>query len=215
MSIRVGIVDDHKIFREGIGVILNQEKDIDVIWSADNFRSTLENIDSQEIDVLLLDISLGIENGIQIAEQIINNNSDIKIIALTMHYEDDYIIKMLKLGARGYLLKDCSSSELVKSIHVVYDGSTYYSDHVNNVLIEHIKSGKPNGQDKKAPITKREREVLKLVAEEYSNSEIAEQLFISIRTVDTHKRNLIEKLKVKNAVGLVRYAIKNNIVEIE
>lgn len=213
--ITVAIVDDHKMFRDGVTAILNHQKDLNVIWSASNTQDTLEHMLDTIPDVLLMDITLGKENGITLTTLLLEQYPLLKILAISMHYEDNYIIKVLEEGAKGYLLKDAGGDEMINAIRTVSRGDTYYSNNVSEVLLKHITKGtKPTDRSIKIPITKREQEILKLIALEFSNPEIAKELFISIRTVDTHRRNLLDKLQVKNTAGLVKYAVKLGLVEI-
>ena len=214
--ITVAIVDDHKMFRDGVASILNHEKDLKVIWTAANSQETLEQIEKVFPDVLLMDITLGKESGITLTTLLIDKYPKLKTLAISMHYEDNYIVKILEEGAKGYLLKDAGGVEMINAIRTVAGGDTYYSNNVSQVLLKHISKGtRPKDKNIKIPITKREKEILRLIAQEYSNPEIAKELFISIRTVDTHRRNLLDKLQVKNTAGLVKYAYKLGLVEID
>lgn len=212
--INVAIVDDHKIFRDGVISILEDVDDIQIIWAAANSEETMNFLNEQRPDVLLMDLTLGIESGFTLARQILEKWNTLKLLVLTMHHEHTYIIKILELGASGYLLKDAGSDEMIRAIRVIEKGNSYYSKYVSEVLIKHISSGsKPKEKDSEINLTKREIEILKLIGEEYSNPEIADLLFISVRTVDTHRRNLLEKIGVKNTVGMVKYAIKHGIIK--
>lgn len=212
--IRVMIADDHKVFREGIVSILGGIPEILVVAEASDGRQVLEKLKTQSVDVILMDITMGDTNGIETTRQVKNLYSGIKVLVLSMHSESSYIVKMLEAGASGYLLKDAGSAELVTAIKTIAAGDTYYSRQVSDTLIEHLTKGtKPQQAKAGVPLTRRELEVLRLIAEEYSNPEIAEKLYISIRTVDTHRRNLLEKLGVKNTAGLVKYAIKHGLIE--
>jgi len=214
--ITVAIVDDHKMFRDGVKSMLEETKDFKMLWSASNSKETIEQIELNTPEIILMDITLGKESGIKLTEQLLVARPNLKVIAISMHYEESYIVKILEIGAKGYLLKDAGGEEMVNAITAVYNGGTYYSNYVSQVLIKHITSGtKPTDKVIKSPLTKREEEILTLIANEYSNSEIAKQLYISIRTVDTHRRNLLDKLEVKNTAGLVRYAIKLGLVDIQ
>ena len=213
--IKVAIVDDHKMFRDGVTAILNDNKDVTVIWSAANTQETLAAIEKEVPDVILMDITLGEESGITLTKVLLEDNSNLKILAISMHQEDTYIVKILELGAKGYLLKDSGGEEMLNAINTVHNGGTYYSNHVSQVLIGHITKGTtPKDKSKAIPLTKREQEILTLIAQEYSNPEIAKELFISIRTVDTHRRNLLDKLQAKNTAGLVKHAIKFGLIEV-
>ncbi len=212
--INILIADDHKVFREGIISILNEVEDITIIAEAGDGREVMEQLKAVKPDLILMDISMGDTSGIETTQLVKAAYPDIKILVLSMHAESGYIVKMLEVGASGYMLKDAGKEEMIRAIRTVAEGNTYYSQKVSSAIIEHIKSpGKLKSKKEGVPLTKRETEILQLIAEEYSNPEIAEKLFISIRTVDTHRRNLLEKLGTKNTAGLVKYAIKHGIIE--
>ena len=211
---KVAIVDDHKMFREGVEAMLDDHEHVSLAWGASNSAQTMELLEEDKPDVILMDISLGDESGIKLTTKILEIYPNIKILGLSMHKEDNYIVKILESGAKGYLLKDAGSEEMIRAIREVFDGGTYYSSHVTNILMKHVTQGtKPSERGDQIRLTTRETEILTLIAEEYSNPEIAKKLFISIRTVDTHRRNLLDKLQVKNTAGLVKYAIKNGLVD--
>lgn len=214
--IRIMIADDHRVFRDGIISILENIDDMKVVAEAKDGREVLDHIAEAAPDVLLLDISMGEVNGIETASILHQNYPAVKILALSMHHESSYIVRMLEAGAAGFLLKDSGSRELVNAIRTVAEGDTYYSKQVSAAIVEHL-TNRTKGKEKKVdiPLTRREQEVLRLISEEYSNAEIADQLFISIRTVDTHRRNLLEKLGAKNTAGLVKSAIKMGIIKPE
>lgn len=214
-KIRVIIADDHKIIRVGLRGLLEREKDIEVAGEANNGMNLLALLKSTATDVILMDIDMGDTNGIETTRQVKELYPAAQVLGLTMHEEQHYIIPMLEAGASGYLLKDAGREELLGAIHTVYHGDSYFSQKVSATLLHAItkqteapsfKAGK-----NQIPLSDRETEVLQLIARELSNGEIAEKLFISIRTVDTHRRNLLEKLNVKNTAGLVKYAIENGI----
>lgn len=211
---KVAIVDDHKMFRQGVEAMLDDHDEVNLSWGAKDSQETISKLAEEVPDVLLMDITLREESGISLTKKILQLYPNIKVLGLSMHKEDNYIVKLLEAGAKGYLLKDAGSDEMVMAIKKVCEGDTYYSSHVTNVLMKHITNGTtPSKTGDRVKLTNRETEILKLIAEEYSNPEIAEKLFISIRTVDTHRRNLLDKLDAKNTVGLVRYAIKHKLVE--
>ena len=213
--IKIAIVDDHKMFRDGVSAILNDYAGMEVIWSAANSKDTFAQVSDKKPDVVLMDLTLGSESGIVLTEQLLEKYPSLKILAISMHYEDSYIVKVLEKGAKGYLLKDAGGEEMVNAIKTVNQGDTYYSHYVSQVLINHITKGtRPKDKSTQIPLTKREIEILILIAKEYSNPEIAKELFISIRTVDTHRRNLLDKLQVKNTAGLVKFAIKFGLIDL-
>ena len=215
-SISVVIADDHKIIRVGLRGLLEREKDIVVTGEAASADEVLNILAIHPTDVVLMDIDLGDTNGIATTLKIKEIYPLIHVLGLTMHEEPDYIIKMLEAGASGYLLKNAGREELLAAIHAVAKGDSYFSQKVSATLLQAITRQKENPELKKStvetPLSDREIEVLRLITQEYSNGEIAEKLFISIRTVDTHRRNLLEKLQVKNTVGMVKYAIEKGII---
>jgi len=213
-KIRVMIADDHKIIRDGIKSILEKEKDIEVVEEAAKGSEVIEKVSKVAIDVIVLDIDMGKPNGIEIAEIISKEYPDVKILILSMMGLHDFIIQALEKGAIGFILKNAGKDEMLTAIRSVAKGDSYFSKDVSAVLIEHLN--KPRAARKRIadiPLSARELEVLKLITQENSNPEIAEKLFISIRTVDTHRRNLLEKLGVKNTAGLVKYAIQKGLID--
>jgi DNA-binding NarL/FixJ family response regulator len=211
--IRILIADDHKIFREGLVALLDGEPELQVVGEAKHAQEVMEQLAQQPVEVILMDVDMGDSNGIDTTRQVKAAYPQVNVLALTMHAEHDYIVRMLDAGATGYILKNTGLDEMVMAIRAVSSGGTYYSQQVSASLVEHLTKPKKQQASKGVPLTPRELEVLKLIAEEYANPEIAEKLFISVRTVDTHRRNLIEKLGVKNTAGLVKYALRHGIIE--
>lgn len=213
-KIRVLIADDHKIFRDGIKSLLDREKDILVIGEASNSGEVLAQVNETAIDVVLMDIDMGKPNGIETTRIIKENFPDVNILILSMMGLPEFISQALEMGATGYLLKNTGKEEVLAAIRSVAKGDSYFSKEVSTSLVDILyqKSNK-HRKNSKTPLSNREIEVLKLIALEYSNAEIAKELFISIRTVDTHRRNLLEKLNVKNTAGLVKYAISNSLIK--
>lgn len=215
--IKVIIADDHKIIRVGIRGLLERESDIEITGEAESYEEVLSVLSHKPSHVVLMDIDLGETNGIEATKKIKEIYPAIHVLGLTMHEEPSYIVRMLEAGASGYLLKNAGREELLSAIHTVAKGDSYFSQKVSATLLQTITQKKaPSDREPKdhsqIPLTDREIEVLRLIAQEYSNGEIAEKLFISIRTVDTHRRNLLEKLQVKNTVGLVKYALDKGII---
>lgn len=211
-KIKVLLADDHKIFREGLRSILEKEKDMEVLDEASNGTEVIEKIAKLAVDVLVLDIDIGTPNGIEITEAVSSSHPDVKILILSMMGLHDFVIQALEKGAIGFLLKNTGKDEVLTAIRSVAKGDSYFSREVSAILIEQLNNpvlARKKNSD--IPISPREIEVLKLIAQEYSNSEIAEKLYISIRTVDTHRRNLLEKLGVKNTAGLVKFAIQKGL----
>ncbi len=213
-KINILLADDHKIFREGIKELLIKEKEINSITEASNGSEVLSLTKQQLFDVIILDIDMGSPNGIEVTERLIEQQADVNILILSMLSIPDFILQALESGAKGYILKSAGKDELLTAIRCVAKGDSYFSKEVSMSLMEQIQKNKTTKKKKSdIPLSKREIEILKLISQEYSNQEIADQLFISIRTVDTHRRNLLEKLEIKNNVGLVKYAIAKGLLD--
>jgi DNA-binding NarL/FixJ family response regulator len=215
-TIRILLVDDHKIVRDGIISLLQDESRYDIVGQAENGIEALDKIEQLAPDLVLLDINMPIMDGLECARQITIKYPEVKILTLTMLNEQEHIKNMLAAGAGGYLLKNSGKEELIAAINKVMEGETYFSEEVKNlIMMDMIKkktaSGKISGEP--IPLTPRELDVLELIIDEYTNQEIAEKLFISVRTVDAHRRNLLEKTGSRNTAGLVKFAIENNLIK--
>lgn len=207
------IVDDHKMVREGIKSVLENEDNFKITGEASNGTEALIFLGKSKIDIILTDISMPKMDGVALMKEIAEKYPEQKVIALTMMGEGQHIKQMLKAGAKGYLLKNCGSRELTSAIRKVHQGETYYSHEVTQIIMEQLSGKKTGRLSVEIPLTDRELEVLHLILKEYSNQEIADTLFISPRTVDAHKRNLIEKTGSKNIAGLVLYAVEKRLFE--
>ena len=212
--IRVLIVDDHKMFVDGLESILSREDDIEIIHRCfegkDVFNATLLD----KTDVMLLDINLPDMSGIEICKRILKMREDLKILVLSMHDEESYITEVLKSGALGYILKNTGRKELITAIRTVASGRTYFSQSITNTIMNSLmeSSKKPKETEVQVPkITRREKEVLDLILEENTNQEIANTLFISLKTVEAHRSSLLSKLNARNTAGLVKKAIEYNL----
>jgi DNA-binding NarL/FixJ family response regulator len=209
-KIRVLIVDDHKIIRVGLKGFIHLQNDMEVIGECGSEEEALALVESLSPDVILMDIDLEGSSGISATRQIKTLHPDQKILAITLHEEETSILPMIQAGALGYVLKNADPSEMIDAIRAINKGNSYYSRHVSDVIMHSLTRPKtsalPDG------LTAREVEVLSMIAQEYSNGQIAEKLFISIRTVDTHRRNLLDKLGLKNTAGLVKYAIEKGLI---
>jgi DNA-binding NarL/FixJ family response regulator len=214
--IKVLIADDHKMFRDGIRAILEQEADMEIVGEAGSAQQIFDLLGKVQPDVILMDITLGEANGIEITKILRQKYPDLFVLVISMHAESNYILKMLEIGAAGYILKDSGKNEMLNAVRAVAAGDSYFSQQVSSVMVAYLnRKGLPQSQSarKEVLLTRREMEVLKLIAGEFSNQEIAEKLFISTRTVDTHRRNLLEKLGLKNTAGLVKYAMQHGLME--
>lgn len=209
MKIKVYIADDHAMFRDGIKAMLNAESQFEIAGEGEDKKSILTDCQNLNPDVVLMDISMKDTDGIEVTRELRKANAKVKILAVSMHNESEYIKSMLDSGANGYILKSTGRNEMITAIKAIYEGATFLSNEVSKNLLKGLNSPPSQSNIK---LTPREIEVLKMIAEEYTNQEIADALFISIRTVDTHRRNLLEKLGLKNTASLVRFAIKKGYV---
>lgn len=210
------IVDDHHLFRLGVSTYLKQQRNdsIEIVGEAADGETAIVEIMRKIPDVVLLDINLAGTNGVEIARHVRQKLPGTRILALTAVEENEVIVEMIRFGVSGYLIKDSANSELIVAIEAIAKGNTYFSKTASDALVTSLsakpsESNPPENKGKKLELTKREIEILRLVAEEKSNLEIAQLLYVSPRTVETHKRNILLKLKIKNVAGLVKYYIKN------
>ncbi len=210
-EIKILLVDDHKLIRDGIKSIINTTNNIKVVDECSNGREAIDYLgkNANEIDLILMDITMPEMSGIDATEIIVKLYPKINILALTMHSEEAYIMKMIKAGALGYILKDSGREKLIDAIKTVYRKEKYYSNEVSikliNVLLNEDKIVEPVLSD-------REIQVLKSITNGNTNREIAKELYISDRTVESHRRNIIKKLNLKNTAELVKYALSNGLV---
>lgn len=208
--IQIAITDDHTIVIEGIKNMLKSNKEIEVLQSFENLKDTFENL-TNSVEVLLLDINLPDGSGINACKELLENHKDLKIIALT-NFEDSIFIKqILKNGAMGYLLKNTSKTELTEAIKEVNNGNRYLPKKISDILLND-SIGIENSSYFIPKLTSREKEILALIIKEYTTDEIANELFVSNKTVESHRSNLMQKLGVKNSAGLVRVAFEKGLV---
>ena len=211
------LVDDHQLIRMGIKALLNSENDIDVIGEVNSVKDVFNTLDAKKPDVVLMDISLDDGDGILITKDICDNYKNIKVIMLSMHVKEDFIQRSLKAGASGYILKDSPKEELIRAIKEVDKGGKYFASEVSQLMVSSyvVKAGDfTDKRRKNTGLTNREVEVIRLLSDGLSNQKIAVELGISHRTVDTHRTNIMQKVKVKNVAELVKYAIINKLIEI-
>lgn len=210
-KIKVTLVDDHALFRNGLKILLDMNSDIKVIAEATNGKEFIENLSSNMPDIVLMDINMPIMDGIEATEIANRNYPDIKIIALSMFGEEEYYYKMINAGVKGFLLKNSEINEVIEAITQVNVGNSYFSQ---ELLYNVIKNFKPHKEhlDDTAALSKRELQVLEEICKGLSNQEIADNLFISKRTVDKHRANLLSKTNSKNTANLIMYAIKNKLI---
>ena len=207
--IKVVIVDDHKMVIDGMSLLLQNQPDIEVIGSALSGEEAIKLISKITPDVVLLDINMPGINGIETCKEMLKIQPQLKIIAISMHKESSLIKLMLSNGAKGYVLKNAGQDEVVEAIKEVYQGKTYLDETVNEIIVNSVtKSSQQTTQSPFPSLSRREKEILELILEEFTTQEIAEKLFISFGTVETHRRNMLIKTGARNTAGLVRIALE-------
>jgi two-component system response regulator NreC len=216
MSIRVLLADDHKIVRQGLHALLEKQPDIEVVAESENGRNAVRLAAEMAPDVVIMDISMPDLNGVEAAKQILDKSPDIKIVALSIHSDALFVTEMLKSGAAGYLLKDCAFEELVRAIRTVLDNKTYLSPSISGVVVDdYIHRLTKSDFTGKEAISDREREVLQLMSEGNSTKQIAQKLHISVKTVETHRRQIMNKLDIHTIAELTKYAIRKGLTSLE
>lgn len=217
-NIKIMLVDDHQIVRDGIKALLESLDNVQVIGEASNAKELLGKLSFSKPDIIVTDISMPDISGIELTK-IINEKeefSGIKVLILSMFTNEDFIFNAIKAGAKGYLPKNTTRRELFEAVNTIYNGDEYFSESISNIILKsYVKKAQSEDQtDKKESLSVRETEILKHFAQSMSNQEIADKLFISIRTVESHKNHIMQKLELKSTVDLIKFAIKNKIVEI-
>ncbi|MFN8357439.1 MAG: response regulator transcription factor [Spirosomataceae bacterium] len=215
-KIRVAIADDHVLFRKGMTKILQQSDYLEIILEAGNGQELIELIKTNLPDVILMDLQMPILDGIKATEHVKQHYPHVKVVVLSMHDEDNFVTHLMELGANGYLLKDTDPDEVEKAIRMVFEEDYYYGEFLTKVMHRRLLNRSTKREANKLTLTsvhlsEREIEILKLICEGFTNSEIAEKLFLSPRTVDGHRQRIMEKVGAKNTAGLVVYAVKNDL----
>jgi DNA-binding NarL/FixJ family response regulator len=216
MSIRIVLADDHKITRQGLRSLLEKESDMEVVAEAEQGRAAVQLVGELSPDIVIMDVSMPDLNGMEAARQIAAARPDVKVIALSMHSDSLFVTEMLRSGASGYLLKDCAFEELARAIRTVSQGKTYLSPSISGVVVDDYlhrlsKADTPGAN----VLSNREREVLQLLAEGKSTKQIALHLHISVKTVETHRRQIMEKLDIHSVAELTKYAIRQGFTSLE
>ena len=211
---RIVIAEDHTILREGLRSLLCSDPDFDVVGEAEDGRDAIRCVEALSPDLVLMDLSMPRMNGLDAIKEIKKQNPEIKIIVLTVHKTEEYILATLQAGADGYLLKDATHSELVMAIKNVIAGKRYLSPGISEKVIEGYLEGRRTLKTKSSwdTLTQREREILKLIAEGYKNKEVADYLYISLKTVEKHRSNLMRKLDLHNVAALTAFAVEKGLI---
>jgi DNA-binding NarL/FixJ family response regulator len=214
--IKIILADDHQIVRHGLRSLLSAEPDMEVVGEADNGRAVVKLVQEKMPQVVIMDISMPDLNGIEATRQILSEAPGIKVIALSMHSDSLFVLNMFKAGASGYLLKDCALEELVKAVRTVLNRKIYLSPGISDVVIKDFVIGwSPPESSAYSILTTREREVLQLMAEGRNTNQIAESLCVSVKTVEAHRKQLMNKLDIHSVAELTKYAIRQGLTSLE
>jgi len=208
--IRILLADDHAVVRQGFKMILNAQADMEIVGEAGNGRQAVELAEQLRPDVVVMDVAMPELNGIEATRRLASSVPHARVVALSMHKDSVYVREILRAGARGYLLKDSGAADLVAAIHAVASGESYLSPAVSNAVLDDYRRHVTNPIDL---LTSREREVLQLLAEGKTNKEIAGLLNLSVYTVDAHRGRIMEKLNLHSVGELVRFAVRNGLVD--
>lgn len=211
-TIKILLVDDHEIIRGGFKSMLKKNSDFKVVAEANSCKQAISILEEKNdtIDVILMDINMPDMDGIEGTQIIMEKFKGAKILALTMHDEEVFITNMIKAGALGYILKDCDIDEVIQAVKTIHKGEKYYSNEVSVAMIGALMN---KDNSKGSALSERELDVLILIAGGASNKVAGEKLFISPRTIESHRRNILDKLDLKNTVEMVKYAFKNNLLD--
>ena len=214
VQIRILLADDHNILRDGMRLLLERQAGFSVIGEAADGREVVQLAQEQTPDVVVMDIAMPNMNGIEATRRIVERRPEVGVVILSMHYDESYVLRSLKAGARAYLLKDAVKTELIAAIQAVVQGRSYFSPKISRILQEDFVQllGRRGAEDSFDLLTDREREVLQLVAEGKTNKEIATHLNLSLYTVDTHRTHILQKLNLHSVPELILYAVRKGII---
>lgn len=215
--INIVIADDHDIFLDGLSLMLSKQESFNVCGRATNGKQLIEMVQQHTPDVVLTDIRMPITDGIESTKQLLAQNPDLKVIALSMFDEENLIIEMLEAGAKGYLLKNAHKEEIIEAINSVYQNKNYYCNHTSTLLATMIVRSKYNPNKKQPPVVLNEREkmIIKLICLQQTTQQIADAIYLSKRTVEGYRIKILEKINARNIAGVVIFALKNSIIKEE
>lgn len=218
MATTILLVDDHRMLRDGLRMLLEQQPDMEVVAEADDGRDAVELARKHQPQIVVMDIGLPDLNGLEATRQILRNVPNTKVIALSVHSDKRYVVEMLNAGASGYLVKNSASDELVRAIESTIQGRTFLSPEITDIVVNKAlrrSSGGASDASAFMVLTPREREVLQLLAEGRTSKQIAEELQMSVRTVETHRRDIMRKLEIRNVANLTKYAIREGLTTLD
>lgn len=216
MTTKIVLADDHKVLREGLKSLLNQQQDFQVVGEADDGQEAVKLTKKLEPDIVVLDIGMPNMNGIQATKHIVDEVPDTKVLALSMHSDHQYVVKMLQAGASGYMLKDCAFEELIMAVRAITAGKFYLSKDVTGMVINnYINMVQAMDAVGVPALTSRERETLQLIAEGKSTADTAKLLNVSTKTIETHRKNIMDKLDIHNIAELTKFAVREGLTSIE
>lgn len=216
MAIRIILADDHKIMRDGLKALLEKEGDILIAGEASDGHSAVRMVAEKSPDIIVMDVGMPDLNGIEATRQIVNRHEHTKVLALSMHADRRYVTEMLRAGAAGYLIKDSAFDELAQAVRTVMAGRTYLSPEIAGKVVEECRHPTLGREDSPfALLTEREREVLQQLAEGHRTKEIAANLFVSVKTVETHRSHVMEKLQLHSVAELTKYAIREGLTSLD
>jgi DNA-binding NarL/FixJ family response regulator len=211
-TIRILLADDHTLVRAGMRSLLKDVSGVDVVAEASTGREAIDLVEQHEPDIVLMDIAMSGLNGLEAAEHIIRSRPQCKVIILSMHSIKEYVVKALRIGVKGYLIKDAATSELEVALRAVARGEKYLSPAISSQVIDEYKESSPTNEIPPEILTLRQREILQLIAEGKSTKEIATILNVSVKTIDSHRTQLMERLNIHDVAGLVRYAMRTGLI---
>lgn len=212
---KIIIVDDHDIIIDGLKSMLLSHPGFSVVATAKNGQEAFELCEKINPDIVIMDISMPVLNGIEATKKILSIMPSVKILALTQYDSNEYILQMFRAGAKGYLLKNSKKKEIIDAVENIVAGNNYFGKNISDIILKSfIHHDDRNTDHNEIVLTNREKEIIRLISSDKNNNQIADELFISLRTVETHRRNIMQKLNVNSVVALVRYSIKKGLVDL-
>ncbi len=216
MKTRIILVDDHKIVRDGIAQCLRNHSDLEIVAEAGDGHSAIRLVKEHSPDVVVMDIGMPDLNGVEATRKVIADDPRVRVIALSMHSDSRFVGRMLRAGARGYLLKDCAVDELAEAIRKVVGGGVYLSAGITGIVVDdYVRQLSSGEKPTDSPLTDREREVLQVLAEGKTTKQIALQLHVSVKTIETHRQRIMEKLRLHSVAELTKYAIREGLTSLD